>query len=133
MTGNGSEKAKDRIEDARNAIEGDLQELARQFRERAEETRKGIIGSLNDASAKLRQEAREAGLPEEAIEGIDGFLNNFERAANYLQNTDAEQVVKDVAEGAKQNIVPISIILFIIGLVIGVILRGDSKSSANKR
>jgi len=84
-----------------------------------------MVKTLHTAAHTIRKEARDADASREVRNQADSVAKGFERAAHYLNKHSYDDITEDVAEGVKANPWRTLAIIFFIGLVIGLILRGD--------
>lgn len=108
-------------------ITTDAGELAREVRQKADDARKSMVKTLNDSALNLRQQTREAGANEEVVKAVDDIAKGFERAAVYLNTHSVDDIRKDAEKTVKQNSTLILAIVLIVGVVIGLILRGGDR------
>lgn len=100
----------------------ELQEMMREFHQRAEGVRVEAIKQLNNAAETIRREAREAGLSEPTTQRADDLAGGLEKTANYLNSRTVEDMGKDATEVVKENPWQTIGVIFIIGMIIGLIL-----------
>ncbi len=103
-------------------------EFAREVRHNADEAKTNMVKTLYDAAKSMRREARDAGAADEVLDRVDDVAKGFEKAAGYLKKHSYE----DMGEGAVKTVrtypMQTLAIVLIIGVIIGLLLRGDSKS-----
>ena len=102
-----------------------LREMGRGAREHAEDVKTEAVRLLNDAADAIRKEARKAGARGELRGGADDVAHGLERAAHYLKHNSFEDMGADVTRSAKANPWRVAAIVFFVGLVIGLLMRGD--------
>ncbi len=117
------DKAEDFLDDAGKSIS----ELGREARKTAHDAKKDMVKTLHTAAHTIRKEAREANASKEIREQADSVAEGFERAAHYLKKHSYEDIGEDVVEGVRANPWRTLAIIFIVGLVIGLILRGGDQ------
>ncbi len=115
------DKAEDFLDDAGK----NLHEFGREARHKADGAKKDMVKTLHTAAHTIRKEARDADASREVRNQADSVAKGFERAAHYLNKHSYDDITEDVAEGVKANPWRTLAIIFFIGLVIGLILRGD--------
>lgn len=128
MFGNGKQKdLRNRAEDmAGEAAEG-LQDLGRSARAGADEVKKQAVNLLNEAADSIRREARQRGASKDVRGGVDDVARGLERAAHYLRRRSYEDMGEDVTKSVRRNPWRMMAIIFVAGIVLGMILRGDNE------
>ncbi len=119
------DKAEDILDDAGKTIN----EFGREARHKAEGAKKDMVKTLHSAAHTIRKEARDANTSRDVRDHADNVAKGFERAASYLNKHSYEDISEDVTEGVKANPWRTLAIIFVIGLIVGLILRGDDKQS----
>ncbi|MDZ4769122.1 MAG: hypothetical protein SGJ24_08345 [Chloroflexota bacterium] len=119
------EKLSDDLQDAADQISAEAVELARELRQTADEARKGMIRTLNESALNLRQGTRDAGGSPEIVGAVDQVAKGFERAASYLDERTVDEIRQDAEQTIKQNSTLIIIVVLIVGVILGVLLRGS--------
>jgi ElaB/YqjD/DUF883 family membrane-anchored ribosome-binding protein len=115
------ERAEELLEEAGKS----LHELGREARHRADDAKVDMVKTLFNAAATLRKEAREAGATRDVRDQVDNVAKGFERAGTYLKRHSYEDIGEDVVEGVKTNPWRLLAVIFVVGLVIGLIMRGN--------
>lgn len=115
------DKAEDILEDAGKS----LNEFGREARHKADGAKKDMVKTLYSAAHTIRKEARDAHVSKDVRGHADSVAKNFERAAHYLNKRSYTDIGDDVTEGVKANPWRTLAIIFVVGLIIGLILRGD--------
>lgn len=100
-------------------------ELARELHHHAENAKSDMVRALYDAAKALRRQSREAGANEEIQERLDNVATGFEKAAGYLKRNSYSDIGEDAVRTAKNNPMQTMALIFIIGVVIGLLLRGN--------
>jgi hypothetical protein len=100
-------------------------ELGREARKRADEAKKEAVKGLNSVAETLRRETREAGVSHEVSENVDQIAKGLEHAATYLRKHSYEDMGEDVKRVVRGNPLRTLTFIFIVGLVIGLLLRGN--------
>lgn len=115
-------------ESVADAVSKNPNDFAREVRHTADEAKSNMVKTLYEAAKTMRKEARDAGAADEVLHGVDDVAKGFEKAATYLKNHSYE----DMGEGAVKTVrtypVQTMAILLIVGVIIGLLLRGDSGS-----
>lgn len=119
--GGASEQAQKIADDAAKS----WNELGRQARKRADEAKKEAVKGLNSVADALRREAHEMGAGHEASENVDQIAQGLEHAATYLRKHSYEDMGEDVKRVVRGSPFRTLTIIFIVGLVIGLLLRGN--------
>lgn len=101
-----------------------LKELGREARKRADDAKSQAVKGLHEAADRLRREAREKGAEGEALDKIDETASGLERAATYLKRHSYESIGQDVEKKVKQNPLPLFAVIFFVGIIAGLMLRG---------
>lgn len=121
--GNHAEEIKDVVEQ----ISTDAGELARELRQKADDARKGMVKTLNDSALTMREQLRESGAGDEVIKTVDEIAKGFEKAATYLNNHSVDEIRQDATKTVKENSTLILAIVLIVGVIIGLMMRGSDR------
>lgn len=113
-----------RVEDITDEAAQELREFGRQARGKADEAKKDVVGKLYEAAQTIRRETREAKPGKEAEQAADNVARGLEKAAHYLNRHSYDDMGDDVERAVKRNPMRALIIMLVIGVVIGLILRG---------
>jgi ElaB/YqjD/DUF883 family membrane-anchored ribosome-binding protein len=105
----------------------ELQELGRELHKRAEDARKEVVKQLNAAASTIRKEANEAKATGEVKASADSVAKGLEKAAHYLNSRSVDRLGEDAVRVVRKNSMTAVIIAFVIGLLIGLMMRGDNK------
>ncbi len=105
----------------------ELREAGRELRQKANDLRKDLVGQLNKAAAALRQEARDKSSDPSLHQSVDEAATGLEKAAVYLNNHSVEDMGAEAVQTVKQNPVQTMAIVFVVGLIIGLLLRGGKR------
>lgn len=105
----------------------DLREVGRELRQKANELRKDIVGQLNKAASTLRQEAREKSADPSLHKSVDEAATGLEKAAVFLNNHSVEDMGAEAVKTVKRSPMRSLAVVFVVGVVIGLLLRGGSK------
>jgi ElaB/YqjD/DUF883 family membrane-anchored ribosome-binding protein len=113
---------------ARDAAKG-MSELGRTARKRADTAKKEAVKGLNSAAASLRREAHELGASDEIRSSVDEMARGLERAAAYLRKHSYEEMGQDVTRVVRRNSFRTILIVFAVGVVIGLLIRGRNETN----
>ena len=128
MFGNGKHRdAQDRAEDIAAEAADSLRDLGRNARSSAEEVKKQSVRLLKEAAVTIRREARERGASKDVRGSADDVAKGLERAAHYLKRNSYEDMTEDVTKSVQRNPWRTMAILFVIGVIVGLVLRGDNE------
>lgn len=103
-------------------------ELGKQARKRADEAKKEAVKGLNGVAETLRRETRESGASPEVLDNVDQIAQGLESAATYLRKHSYEDMGEDVKRVVRRSPFRTLTIIFIVGLVIGLLLRGSGQT-----
>jgi len=127
MFGNGKQKdVQNRAEDIAAEAADNLRDLGRNARSSAEDVKKQSVRLLNEAADTIRREARERGASKDVRGSADDVAKGLERAAHYLKRHSYEDMSEDVTKTVQRNPWRIMAILFVVGVIVGLVLRGDN-------
>jgi ElaB/YqjD/DUF883 family membrane-anchored ribosome-binding protein len=116
----------DKAQDAAKEAMDNLSELGRELRQKGNEVRQQMVKQLNTAAETLRKEVRDNKAGDEAQKSVDEIAKGLEKAAHYLNNHTVEQMGGEATKVVKENPARTLFIVFIVGLIVGLILRGGS-------
>jgi ElaB/YqjD/DUF883 family membrane-anchored ribosome-binding protein len=108
-------------------ISQSLNEFGRQARKRADEAKTEAVKGLNALAETLRREAREAGEDPNVVEKIDEVARGLEKASLYLKTNTYEDMREDVETQVRRNPMTTLGLVFVAGLIFGLILRGGRR------
>lgn len=117
--------AEELTQTAQEELAKGAQEVQRQMRQRADDARKEVVRQLNTVADTIRREAREAGASEDSIVSADDVARTVERAANYLNSRSVDDIGQDATQVVRDNPWRSVGIIFLLGLFVGMILRGS--------
>jgi ElaB/YqjD/DUF883 family membrane-anchored ribosome-binding protein len=120
-----SDRAEQFAEDAGES----LREFGRLAYHRADDVKKEATKLLYGAADTIRREAREAGANREMRRNADEVAKGLERAAHYLKKRSYEDMGKDMTKNVSRNPWQTVAIVFVVGLVIGLLLRGEGQKA----
>jgi ElaB/YqjD/DUF883 family membrane-anchored ribosome-binding protein len=115
------------VEDVAQDVSKELRELGRELRHRADDVRKEAAKQLNTAADTIRKEVRQAGAGTEFQDSADELAKGLEKAASYLNSKSVEQMGGDATRVVQRYPLRAVFVTFIVGLLIGLLLKGDSK------
>lgn len=121
-----SDTFQDRAEDFFDDAGKNISEFGREARHRADSAKKDMVKTLHSAAHTIRKEARDAHVSRDVRDHADNVARGFEKAARYLNKHSYEDISDDITEGVKANPWRALAVIFVIGLIIGLILRGDN-------
>lgn len=113
----------DKAEQLASEAADSLREIGRGARDQADDVKKDAVRLLNDAADTIRKEARARG-SKQVKGGADDVAKSLEQAAHYLKRHSFEDMGEDVVETVKSNPWKTLGIIFVVGLIIGLIMRG---------
>ena len=116
-----NDKAEQVAEDATKTVA----ELGRELHHHAENVKSDMVKTLYEAAKTLRKQSREAGAGEDVQERLDDVATGFEKAAGYLKRSSYGDIGEDAVRTAKNNPMQTMALIFIIGVVIGLLLRSN--------
>jgi|GEM_PF-753954 len=122
-----TEKVEELKQMAQDQISQNAPEVQRRLRETADDAKKEVVKQLNVAAETIRREAREANAGDDLKRNADDVAKGLEKAASYLGNRSVDEMGEDATRVVKNNPWRSVSVIFLIGLVIGMILRGDNK------
>jgi F0F1-type ATP synthase membrane subunit b/b' len=121
---NGAADQKKAEELAKEAAQ-ELQQLRRELRKRAEDVRKETVKQLNKAAETIRKEAHEATIQDEFKTSADDIARGLEKAASYLNSRTVDDMGEDASRVVRKNPLRAVIISLIVGVLLGMMMRGD--------
>jgi ElaB/YqjD/DUF883 family membrane-anchored ribosome-binding protein len=128
MFGNGkNHDVQDRAEQIRSEAEDSLHDLSRNARQSAEDVKKEAVRLLNNAADTIRRESRERGASHDVRDSADEVAHGLERAAHYLKRNSYEDIGQDVSKTVQRNPWRTVGIIFVVGVIIGLMLRGGDE------
>lgn len=114
------------LEDVVQNANKDMRELGRELHTRAEDIRKETVKTLHNAAETIRKEAREATQDNGAHKTADEVAKGLDKAAHYLQSHSVDQMGAQATRVVRQNAMQIAIVALVIGLLLGIVLRGNA-------
>src|SRR4051812_11467425 len=122
----------DTVSDAAERIADDatksFEELGREVHHHAETAKTDMVKTLYDAAKTLRKQARDTGAPHEVVGRVDDVAVGFEKAASYLKRNSYGDISGDAVKTAKTYPVQTMAIILVIGVIIGLLLRGSDQN-----
>jgi hypothetical protein len=117
----------EKVQEAAQDVSKELRELGRELRGRANDVRKEAAKSLNSVASTIRKEVRDVGAGNEAMQNADELAKNLEKAAVFLNSKSVEDMGGDATRVVQRYPLRAVFITFIVGLLIGIVMRGDDK------
>ena len=117
----------EKVQEVAQDVSKELRELGRELRGRANDVRKEAAKSLNNVASTIRKEVREAGAGDEAKQSADELAKGLEKAASFLNSKSVEDMGGDATRVVQRYPLRAVFITFIVGLLIGIVMRGDDK------
>jgi ElaB/YqjD/DUF883 family membrane-anchored ribosome-binding protein len=128
MFGNGKQKdLQARAEDIAADAADSLRDLGRNAHSSADDVKKQAVRLLNEAADSIRHEARQRGASKDVRGGADDVARGLERAAHYLKRNSYEDMGEDMTKSVQRNPWRMLGIIFVVGVIVGLILRGDNE------
>jgi ElaB/YqjD/DUF883 family membrane-anchored ribosome-binding protein len=124
---NGAAKAQADTEEVVSEVSKQVNELGRQARKTADDAKGEAVKGLNSVAETIRREVRESDADESAIKNADKLAANLEKAANYLNTNTIDDIKDDAEKIVEENTLKIIIVALIVGILIGLILRGGRR------
>jgi len=124
-TNGAKEQVRAQAEEAARRAESELKELRRELRKRAEGVRIEVVKQLHKAAETLRREVRDRKADEEAIANADKLAKGLEKAANYLNTHNIDQMGEEATRAVRNNPWRSVAMVFIVGLLVGLFLRRE--------
>jgi ElaB/YqjD/DUF883 family membrane-anchored ribosome-binding protein len=115
------------IDKIKDDVAKELREFGREARRKADEAKKDVVGKLYEAAEGIRREVREAKAAKETTESADKIAHGLEKAAHYLNRNSFDDMGEDVERVVKRNPLPTVGIVLLVGIILGLLLRGDGK------
>ena len=128
MASNGDGTVSEQARQASDEAAKQWKELRKEARKRADDAKKEAVKGLNSVADTLRKETRESGASPEVSENIDQLAEGLERAATYLRKHSYEDMGEDVKRVVRRSPFRTLTIIFIVGLVIGLLMRGSGQT-----
>lgn len=122
MMGNGNA---DNMQDVTEDIQRELRELQRELRGRANDVRKEVVKQLYAGAEAVRKEARQAAAGDDAKRSADEIARGLEKAASYLNSRSVEDMGEEAVRVVRANPIRAVIGAFVVGLLMGMMMRGD--------
>jgi ElaB/YqjD/DUF883 family membrane-anchored ribosome-binding protein len=121
----------DRLEKLADDAARGVGEFGREARKRTEDLKNDLAGQLFQAASTLRKEARAAKAGDDAIRTADKMSKNLEKAGTYLRRHSLDDMGDEATRAVRRNPWRIVLIALAIGVILGVLLRGDDKQYSN--
>ena len=134
MATNGKhDAAGERAEKLADDASKNASEVGRELHQQADIAKSEMVKALYEAAKALRRETREAGVPDEVQGRVDDVAKGFEKAAGYLKSNSYGEIGEDAVRTVKRYPTQTMAILFVVGVIIGLLLRGSNSSKPNER
>jgi hypothetical protein len=117
----------EKVQEAAQDVSKELRELGRELRGRANDVRKEAAKSLNSVASTIRKEVRDVGAGNEAMQSADELAKGLEKAASFLNSKSVEDMGGDATKVVQRYPLRAVFLTFIVGLLIGIVMRGDDK------
>jgi len=117
----------EKLEDAAQDVTKELKELGRELHKRANSVRVEAAKQLNAAASTIRKEVRDVAPGSDTMQSADELAKGLEKAAAYLNSKSVEQMGGDATRVVQRYPLRAVFVTFIVGLLIGLMLRGDNK------
>jgi ElaB/YqjD/DUF883 family membrane-anchored ribosome-binding protein len=117
----------EKVQEVAQDVSKELRELGRELRGRANDVRKEAAKSLNSVASTIRKEVRDVGAGNEAMQSADELAKGLEKAASFLNSKSVEDMGGDATKVVQRYPLRAVFITFIVGLLIGIVMRGDDK------
>lgn len=130
MTTNGKHTpVEDQAEKLADDVSKSVSEIGRELNHQAESAKTEMVKALYEAAKTLRKETREAGVSDDVQDRVDDVAKGFEKAAGYLKTNSYSEIGEDAVHTVKRYPVQTMAIFLVIGVIIGMLLRGSSDSN----
>lgn len=120
---NGTNEKFAEAQDVAQRTADELKEFGRELRKRAETVRLEVIKQLHNAAANIRKEANERKDEPFLRQNADKLAKGLEKTAHYLNSRDLDHLGEEASAAVRQNPMRTLAIVFVIGLIVGMILR----------
>ena len=107
-----------------NGQELTQQEVGREIYKQADKTRKDVVNRLFETAESIRSRAR--GVHGDTRDNADRIAHNLEQTANYLNGRAIDQM-EDTTEAMREHVWETTLIAFLLGLIIGLLIGYSSK------
>ncbi len=115
-----------KVESVANEASENISEFLRNIRKTGDSAKKDALKNLNETAAAMRKQAREVSDDVDLRKQVDEVAQNLERTAMRLSK-EADTVSQDAIKAVKSNPLRSVAIVFVIGLVVGLLLRDNGK------
>ena len=111
-------------EDVSAEIQKTLENFGQELRDKADDVRVGVVQQLTNVAETMRREIEQ----NEQVDGTtkeyaDKFIDGIEKTADYLDQQDVGILGDKAFKTVKNNPVKTLSIIFVIGLIIGILLN----------
>ncbi len=114
----------DKAEEIADEASKNVAEIGRELHHHAENAKSEMVKSLYEAAKNLRKQAHEAGAGADMQKHVDDMATGFEKAAGYLKRSSYGDIGEDAVHTVKRHPAQTLAIIFVVGVVIGLLLRG---------
>ncbi|MCB9452353.1 MAG: hypothetical protein H6672_13015 [Anaerolineaceae bacterium] len=114
-------------EEVTQEIRDDLKEVGREIRQRANDVKDEVVKQLYGAAETIRKEAKESHLEGDGKAAAHEVAKGLEKAANYLHSRSVEKMGDDATRVVRRNPMRAVMTALIVGLILGVLLKGGDK------
>lgn len=129
MADNGHKDVEQNLETLKDEVSKELRELGREARHKADAAKKDVVHKLYETAENIRKEVREAKAGDDATQTADKFAHGLEKAAHYLNRHSFDDLGEDVERAVKRNPLPMLGIVLMVGVILGLLLRGNDKKA----
>lgn len=114
-------------DDVKQDVQDDLKEMGREIRQRANDVKQEVVKQLYAAAETIRKEVKESQLEGDGKNTANDVAKGLEKAATYLNSRSVEQMGGEATRVVRRNPMRAVMVAFIVGLLLGVIVRGGDK------
>ena len=125
MNGNGKQDAEKIADD----VSKNVSEIGRELHHHAENAKSDMVKALYEAAKSLRKQTRDVGAAQDVQERVDDVAKGFEKAAGYLKHNSYSDMGEDAVHTVKRYPMQTIAIIFVVGVVIGLLMRGSCPSN----
>ena len=129
MTNGKPTPVEDQVEKLADDAAKSMGEIGREVNHQAENAKSEMVKALYETAKTLRRETREAGVSDEVQTRVDDVAKGFEKAAGYLKTNSYSEIGEDAVTTVKRYPMQTIAVIFVIGVIIGLLLRGSNSSN----
>ena len=122
----------DKTDEVMDEVSKNVHDWGREAHHQAEHVKSDMVKTLYDSAKNLRKQARDAGASHEALDRVDDVAEGFEKAASYLKHHSYRDMGEDAVHTVKRYPMQTLAVMFVIGVVVGLILR-DNRSPYDRK